>query len=207
MNESSKNISQLFNRPLVFVDIETTGMGARTHEVIEVAAIRVENGEVVSEVNELIQPRHNVVSPFITDITGISQNDVADAPFFEDIAAPLIEQFKGNALFVAHNVHFDFKFLNTAYYKLGVTFTPALFCTVKMSRALYGKERRHSLEAIIQHHDISVDNRHRAYDDAAVMWEFMQIAYREKGELLFAEVVDKQKARILPDNGQTTLSV
>ena len=208
MNETSaKLISKHFNRPLVFVDLETTGIGARSHEILEVAAIRIEHGEVTGEFSSLVKPRHNRVSPVITGITGIRNSDIIDAPFFEDVAAPVIELFKGKALFVAHNVGFDYSFLSTAYNKLGVHFYPDLFCTVKMSRALYGKERKHSLETIIRYHDIAVENRHRAYDDAWVMWEFMQIAWQEKGEMAFGYAVEQQEGVLPPDDKQIDLDL
>lgn len=205
--DTAKSISEHFNRPLVFVDLETTGMGARTHEILEVAAIRVENGEITQELTSLVKPRHNRVSPIITGITGIRNSDIVDAPFFEDVAAPLLELFKQRALFVAHNVRFDYSFMSAAYGKLGVSFFPDLFCTVRMSRALYGKERKHSLETIIRYHDIAVENRHRAYDDALVMWEFMQIAWQEKGEMAFGYAVEQQEAVLMPEDKQIDLEL
>lgn len=204
---TAQQISEHFNRPLVFVDLETTGIGARTNEIIEIAAIRVEGGEITNEFTSLVKPRHNRVSPVITGITGIRNDDVKDAPFFEDVAAPVLELFKGRALFVAHNVGFDYSFMSAAYNKLDVAFYPDLFCTVKMSRSLYGKERKHSLETIIRYHDIAVENRHRAYDDAKVMWEFMQIAWDEKGEMAFGYAVEQQEGVLPPDDKQIDLDL
>lgn len=187
-----KLISESFQRPIVFVDIETTGLSPQSAEIIEVAGIRIEEGKITQELTSLIQPKHYDIHPIITQITGIRNGDVADAPLFDEVANPFLSLFQNDALFIAHNVGFDFCFLSHAYQHLDILFEPDLFCTVKMSRALYGKSRKHNLETIINHYNISVDSRHRAYDDALVMWKFLQIIMEEKGLTTFSEAVAQQ---------------
>ena len=99
----------MFKFPVVFVDIETTGGGYRRSRVLEVAAIRYENGEIVDEFTSLINPQERIPG-FITGITGITEADVQDAPTFADIAERLNEILFG-AVFISHIVNFDYSFI------------------------------------------------------------------------------------------------
>lgn len=161
-----------FQVPLVFVDIETNGLNHVRGRVIEVAAIRVEGGEVVRTFRSLIDPETELPR-YITQLTGISSGDLRGAPTFDQIADELHEVLDG-AIFVAHNVRFDYSFLKQEFSRCGKTFLPKQLCTVKLSRALYPHERGHKLADLIQRHNFKVAARHRAYDDAAVLWQFIQ---------------------------------
>lgn len=166
----------IFSTPLVFVDIETNGLNHIRGRVIEVAAIRVENGKVTQSFNSLIDAETEL--PFyITKLTGITTNDLKGAPTFDQIAEDLKAILQG-AIFVAHNVRFDYSFLKQEFSRLGLSFLPKQLCTVKLSRALYPHVKGHKLADIITRHNFSFSARHRAYDDAAVLWQFMQ--YIEK---------------------------
>jgi DNA polymerase-3 subunit epsilon len=162
----------VFDRPLVFVDIETNGLSAVSGRVIEVAAIRVENNQIVHKFTTLLDPETELPY-FITDLTGIAQEDLQGAPTFAQIADDLHQALDG-AIFVAHNVSFDYSFIMQEFKRLDRSFAPSRLCTVKLSRALYPSERSHKLEALIQRHGFSFASRHRAYDDAAVLWQFIQ---------------------------------
>ena len=166
----------IFTTPLVFVDIETNGLNHIRGRVIEVAAIRVENGKVTDTFRSLIDPETEL--PFyITNLTGITTNDLKGAPTFDQVAEDLKAVMK-DAIFVAHNVRFDYSFLKQEFGRLGLNFLPKQLCTVKLSRALYPHVKGHKLADIIARHNFSFAARHRAYDDAAVLWQFMQ--YIEK---------------------------
>ena len=147
-------------------------MSAQRGRVIEVAAIRVENNHVVDTVHTLLDPGTSIPYP-ITQITGITDGDVRGKPTFDEIADRLIELFDG-AVFVAHNVRFDYSFLRQEFKNVGNDFTPKQVCTVKLSRALYPQMPRHRLSDVIAYHDFSFINRHRAYDDALVLFQFWQ---------------------------------
>lgn len=162
----------VFEQPLVFVDIETNGLNHVRGRVIEVAAIRVENGEVVKTFNSLIDPETELPY-FITNLTGITSGDLRGAPTFSQIADELHEVMDG-AIFVAHNVRFDYSFLKQEFKRLDRSFLPKQLCTVRLSRALYPEERSHKLESLIRRHGFTFAARHRAYDDAAVLWQFLQ---------------------------------
>lgn len=158
--------------PLAFVDIETTGISYQRHRVIEVAAIRVENNRVVDSFTSLVDPQMPL-SPFITNLTGITESDLAGAPAFYDIADKFYDILH-EAVFVAHNVRFDYGFLKAEFRETGRHFNPKQMCTVKLSRALYPGQRGHKLQNLIERCGLEVGSRHRAYDDAQAMWQFIQ---------------------------------
>jgi len=162
----------VFDRPLVFVDIETNGLNAVRGRVIEVAAIRVENGEITQTFSSLIDPETDLPY-FITDLTGITADDIVGAPTFAQVIDDLEAVLHG-AVFGAHNVSFDYSFIEQEYKRLDRDFSPHRLCTVKLSRALYPGERSHKLGSLIERHGFTFAARHRAYDDADVLWQFIQ---------------------------------
>lgn len=189
----------MFNFPVVFVDIETTGGGYRTSRILEIAVIRYENNEIVDEFSTLIDPESRVPA-FITSITGITDTDVYGSPRFREIATRLSEIMEG-AVFVAHNVNFDYSFIKSEFARIGIPFSMRKLCTVRMSRRLYCHERGHSLEKIINRHDIPFENRHRATDDARAILLFSEIALKDHGAEKFSEAVTHQlKSQSVPVN-------
>lgn len=177
----------------VFVDVETTGTSAARGHVIEVAAIRMEDGQVVREFSTLVDPGVPI-SYVITQITGITDGDVAGAPSFAEIADELWEVLEG-AVFVAHNVRFDYSFLRQEFRRVGRSFSPKQLCTVKLSRALYPEMSRHRLSDVIAHHGFSFDARHRAYDDANVLVQFWQKIHTEQDAALLDRAMNAQLKR------------
>lgn len=178
----------LSTRPLVFLDIETTGGSPAASRITEVGALRVENGKVVATYSQLINPEQPVPG-FITRMTGISDDMVRDKPTFAGIADEL-EAFLGDAVFIAHNVNFDHSFIQAEYRRRGRSFAMDRFCTAQLSRRLYPAQRRHNLDTVIKVHNIRVANRHRALDDAAALHEFYQLAQAQHGDKLAAVVAD-----------------
>lgn len=162
----------VLEQPLVFVDIETNGLSNIRGRIIEVAAIRVERGEIVRTFSSLIDPESELPY-FITNLTGITTNDVRHAPTFQQIADELWDVMD-SAIFVAHNVRFDYSFLKQEFKRVHRQFLPKQLCTVKLSRALYPDQRGHKLADLIARHNLTFANRHRAYDDAVVLWQFIQ---------------------------------
>lgn len=181
----------------MFVDIETNGLSPVKGRVIEVAAIRVEQGVITQEFNQLINPG-TPLPRFITNLTGITENDVADAPVFLNIAHELHNMLDG-AIFVAHNVRFDYSFLKQEFSRVGLGFSPRLLCTVRLSRALYPEQKSHKLASLIERHGFSYAARHRAYDDAHILWQFLQHAHSSFDiETLHAAVSKQLKQPALP---------
>lgn len=158
------------HRPLVFLDIETTGGSASSSRVLEVGAIRVENNEIVGRLSQLINPDEPIPS-FITGITGIDDSMIGEAPYFQDFE-PELNRFLDGSLFVAHNVNFDYSFIKEEHRKLGVAWNMDRMCTVRLSRSLFPAERRHNLNSVIERMGYTIANRHRAYDDAEILAKF-----------------------------------
>lgn len=183
-------IDIVFEEPVVFVDIETTGGGYRTSRVLEVAALRYENGEVAEEFSSLINPGVRVPE-FITGITGITDADVADAPSFREVAQQLGEVLDG-AVFIAHNVNFDYSFIKAEFARIGIPYNAKKLCTVRLSRYLYGQSKGHSLEKLIARHDIPFRKRHRALDDAKAILYFAELAFKEHGPEVFRTAITRQ---------------
>lgn len=189
----------MFEGPVVFVDIETTGISFHNSRIIEIAAIRFENGEITQEYSTLVNPETSIPA-HITSITCISSNDVAHAPTFAEIAQDLADVLEG-AIFIAHNVRFDYSFIKHEFALIGAPFSPKLLCTVRLSRALYAKHKGHSLAKLIERHEIPVAARHRALEDARAMLFFTQKAFAEHGLELFSQAINKQlKTQSLPPN-------
>lgn len=159
---------------MVFVDIETNGLNHIKGRVIEVAAIRVEDGEIVRSYQQLINPA-TPLPRFITSLTGITENDLVGQPLFAAIANELHDMLDG-AIFVAHNVRFDYSFLKQEFKRIGKSFSPRQLCTVRLSRALYPEYKSHKLQNLIERHQLQVSARHRAFDDAHALWQFLQHA-------------------------------
>lgn len=189
----------MFDRPVVYVDIETSGSNYTRSSIIEIAAIRVEQGRITEEYRSLINPGTSLPT-WITNLTGITDDDLVQAPYFDDIAYQLHKILDG-AIFVAHNVQFDHSYVKRQLEQAGYTFRPPLLCTVRLSRALYPQHRSHSLESLIHRHQLGFANRHRAYDDAAAIKQFAELAYQEHGAEQFAAAVAQQlKTQSLPAN-------
>lgn len=162
----------LDEKNFTIVDIETTGGSPFFSRIIEVGLLRVEKGKVVEEYQTLLNPGIEIPE-FITKMTGIREKDVAHAPTFADIAEALLAKFE-DAIFVAHNVNFDYSFLKEEFRRIGWAFNTDRLCTVRLSRSLYKEHKHHNLSAIIKRYNFQVANRHRAFDDAKVLWDFLQ---------------------------------
>lgn len=181
---------QALDQPMVFVDVETDGMNYVHGHVIEVAAIRVENGQITQEFKSLINPGTEIPY-FITNLTGITTSDVQTAPTFHEVADELYAVMEG-ALFVAHNVRFDYSFLKQEFRRVGIDFAPKQLCTVRLSRALYPEQKSHKLSALIERHGFVFSDRHRAYDDAHVLWQFLQHVQQAFEYEVIAEALQRQ---------------
>lgn len=157
---------KLLETDFVVFDLETTGAKCPPCRVTEIGAYRIENGKIVSEFQTLINPEM-MIPPFITQLTGISDSMVKNAPKFGEIALNFLE-FIGDAVLVAHNAHFDIRFLN---HEIGRVFdnyrvaNPHL-CTVQLSRKLLPDIENHRLHTVADYYSINIENRHRAADDA-----------------------------------------
>lgn len=167
----------MFDKSLAIVDLETTGMSACRNRVIEIAIIRVEGNKIVDTFTSCINPQIHIPS-FITHLTGISNQDVEGAPIFAEVKHRVRKILKG-ATFVAHNVWFDYSFMREEFQRVEIPFESKRCCTVRLSRRLYPQYKSHSLESVIQRFGFTYKTRHRAYDDAHILWQFLKKIKKE----------------------------
>lgn len=178
-----------FPIPCAIVDIETTGGNVTYDRITEIGIVEVTE-EGVKEWSTLINPRAHIPEG-IQLLTGITNDMVMSAPYFEQVAKDILLRLQGK-IFIAHNVRFDYGFIRNEFARLAYAFKAKLMCTVKLSRFLYADRDGHSLEKIIARHQIFVTHRHRALDDAKATYKFMTIAEEEKGEELVKEAIKHQ---------------
>ncbi len=172
-------MTALLDAPLAIVDVETTGAHPAWDRVTEIAVVEVDEGDVVNEWSTLVNPGTTIPAA-IQALTGITNEMIADAPAFEDLAAEIYQRLDGR-VFVAHNARFDYGFLRHEFERAGLRFQAKTLCTVKLSRRLYPDYRRHNLDSLIERHGIRCGARHRALGDAQAVWEFLRIATEQQG--------------------------
>lgn len=155
--------------PLAFVDLETTGATATQDRITEIGIILVDESGV-QEWSSLVNPETRI-SGFIESLTGISNELVAGAPRFGDLASRVYKMLEGR-IFVAHNARFDYAFLKQSFLREGIDFSAKTLCTVKLSRRLYPGHPKHNLDTLIERHGLMVSGRHRALADAQLIYQF-----------------------------------
>ena len=145
------------------VDIETTGSYASGSGITEIA-IRIFDGQqVIDRYDSLIKPAY-VIPRYITALTGIDNEMVAESPPFEEVAATVHDLLAGR-VFVAHNVYFDYGFLKHQLAAAGYTFNATKLCTVRLSRKIKPGLPSYSLGKLCESLDIRLEDRHRAAGD------------------------------------------
>ena len=168
----------------VVFDIETTGLSPKECRITEIGAIKIENGEFTDKFSQLINPEIPI-PPNITELTGISDEMVSDKPKIDEVLPKFLEFCKGCA-FVAHNASFDCGFIRYNATELGLEFHNKAIDTLRISRELYPNERKHSLDTVCRRLGVSLENHHRAVDDATataeVFLKFMDAARKNRAE-------------------------
>lgn len=157
---------------IAFIDLETTGASFKYDRIIEIGILIVEDNKVIQTFNSLINPQ-SYLPPEIELLTGIKAADLESAPTFQNIGRELIALLE-DCVIAAHNARFDYSFLKHSFLKIGVNFSAKQLCTVKLSRKLYPQYTHHNLDALIERLNFKCERRHRAFDDAKVLWQFYQ---------------------------------
>jgi len=157
----------IFDTEFAVLDFETTGTSGKFNRAIEIGIVRVKNGEVLDTFQSFINPG-TLVPYYITSLTGITNDDVHDAPFFEDLTSQIVD-FIGDSILVAHNMPFDYSFLQSEFMRADVLLPQnETLCTLKLARKLYPELKSKSLGNLVQHFGIRHKNVHRALGDAMV---------------------------------------
>lgn len=164
------------------VDLETTGSHPSHDNIIEIAVYLHDGENVTDKFCSLLNPGHPI-PPFISKLTGITNDMVANAPTFSDIAQQLSEFLRGR-VFVAHNVQFDHSFLKQSLLRHGHDLECEMLCTIKAGRALIPGLASYKLSSLCKALDIQLNNAHRAYADALATAHVLTVLNeRAKGNL------------------------
>lgn len=148
------------------VDVETTGGGKDFgHRIVEIAVVEVRGGRIVDEYQTLVNPGRRI-PPGVVALTGITNEMVAGAPYFDHVAEAVLARIEGR-VFVAHNVAFDWAFVSSELTRaLGDAPELVRMCTVRMVRRLVPALRHRNLDVVTRHFGVDVHARHRAHGDA-----------------------------------------
>lgn len=169
------------HRPLsedtyVVFDVETTGLSAVYNTIIELAAVKMHQGEVIDSFETFVNP-HEPISEQISELTGITDEMVESAPNLEGVLEDFYEFIKDHTL-VAHNASFDMGFLQMGYKKLGIVVLNPVLDTLELGRFLYPGLKNHRLNTLCKKFDIPLLNHHRAVDDAKatsyLLWKMIK---------------------------------
>jgi DNA polymerase-3 subunit epsilon len=189
------------------IDIETCGgkFEFRKGRVTEICILKHDGLSVTEKFTTLVNPECNI-SPYFTGITGITNEMVADAPRFHEIAGKILEMTEG-CIFVAHNVGFDYGFIREEFNSLGYRYKRDTLCTVRLSRKLLPKRISYSLGHLCASLGIEIFGRHRAEGDAVATAQLFDLLIRLKSahpqyknmgvEEIMVRRVDKIKQYIL----------
>ena len=178
------------NGRYIIFDLETTGLSAATERIIEIGAVKVENGEILESFDLFVDPE-KAITPEITRLTSITNEMVAGAPK----EAEALEQFfrfcDGCDILVAHNADFDMGFLRAAIRRCGREEDPVQIDTLVMARAMYPELKKHKLDTIAERLGVTQKHLHRAADDARVLAEiFLKMVQKLVEDVGITKVID-----------------
>jgi DNA polymerase-3 subunit epsilon len=175
------------------VDIETTGSTPQSAGITEIAIV-IHNGvEVTGKYVTLINPRHKI-PPFIVNMTGISDEMVAGAPLFEEVAPQIFNLLNGR-VFVAHNVSFDYSFVHYLLGRSGFQWSAPKLCTIKLSRRVFPGLEKYGLGSLTRDLGIRIEGRHRAWGDAAATAQVLTMAIEKEGMQPIHNLLAKKEPR------------
>ena len=158
------SMGQNFNDTFVVFDLETTGFSAEVDRIIEIGAVKIKNGEIVDNISQYVNPK--IPIPFrIEKLTGINDSMVMEAEPIEKILPEFLE-FCGDAVMVAHNAGFDTSFIINNAERLGIKYDPTIMDTMLLAQFVIPNLHNYKLDTLCKHLAVSLENHHRAVDDA-----------------------------------------
>lgn len=160
---SSYNPDMDYDEYVIF-DIETTGLSAINDAITEIGAIKIRDGAVVDTFSQLINPQREI-SDFITNLTGITNEMVKDQPTIEKVIPRFNDFIKGSVL-VAHNATFDVGFIRENLKLVNIGLYNPILDTLELARSVFPNLKNHKLDTLANYLDVSLENHHRALDDA-----------------------------------------
>lgn len=164
----------------VAIDLETTGLDPKTDKIIEIGAVKVRDGKIVSEYSALVQPRRTL-SEAVTGLTGITDELLQDAPGVEDIIGFVVEYCEDLPL-LGHHTIFDFSFLKRAAVNHGLEFSCTGIDTLKLCRQFMPPEVKKNLTSACRFFQIENPHAHRALADAYAAHTLYQALFVQYGQ-------------------------
>ena len=156
----------------IVFDIETTGLSVTQNKIIEIAAVKMEEGKEVDRYATFVNP-HVRIPYNIQQLTNINDEMVKDAPDVEEVLKDFV-QFAGDAVLVAHNARFDVDFVNAKLKELGLPeMTNPVLDTLELARMLFPTMKNHRLNTLAAKYKVSLENHHRAIDDTLALGEIL----------------------------------
>lgn len=180
---------QTLEDTFVVFDLETTGFSPINNRIIEIGAVKVEKGKIIDRFSTFVNPK--VPIPFkIEELTGIKDDMVMNAPVIEEVLPEFLDFCEG-AIMVAHNAGFDMSFISKNCEHQGLSCDYTVIDTVGLARVLLPQLNRFKLDTVAKALKVSLDNHHRAVDDAActaeIFVKFIEML-REQGISTLEEV-------------------
>ena len=176
------------------VDVETSGGAGDMNRITEIGVVLLDGVEQVGQFHSLVDPGVPI-TPFVQNLTGITDEMVSGAPQFSKIAEEVAELLR-DRIFVAHNVMFDSKIIRTELKRCCISFDPPRLCTVKISRRFFPGLPSYSLHKLTESLGLSDFRHHRAMDDTLACAEILKVAMNKVGpEKIMKEVKNLTKAK------------
>lgn len=175
-------------------DLETTGLSPTKERMTEIGAVRLVNGEIVDSFNTFVNPEKPIPEK-ITNLTGITDEMVKDAPSEEEALKAFYEFCGENPVFVAHNAEFDTSFLRNAGNRTGIAFDYTYIDTVTMCRSMLKDIKNHKLDTVANYLKLKPFKHHRAEDDARVLGDiFANLLLRIKEDMKIDNIGEMNSA-------------
>ncbi|WP_145441861.1 PolC-type DNA polymerase III [Staphylococcus hominis] len=164
----------------VVFDVETTGLSNQYDQIIELAAVKVKDGEIIDKFERFSNP-HEKLSETIINLTHITDDMLVDAPEIEEVLTEF-KEWVGDAIFVAHNASFDMGFIDTGYERLGFgSSTNGVIDTLELSRTINTEYGKHGLNFLAKKYGVELTQHHRAiYDTEATAYIFIKMVQQMK---------------------------
>ncbi|KEI01414.1 PolC-type DNA polymerase III [Clostridium botulinum] len=167
---------QTINDTFVVFDLETTGFSSEYDKIIEIGAVKIKHGNIIDSFSTFVNPEIKI--PYnITELTSITNDDVKNADTINSVL-PKFMEFCGDSVLVAHNANFDMSFIRKNCNDLNMDINYTIMDTVPLAKFLFPELKRYKLNTIAKHLGVSLENHHRAVDDAKATGDILLCCFK-----------------------------